>query len=109
LNQEYRQIIGVLTRLEMKLNKVLAIAQGLQRREGVMVQEMQALTDKVMAVETVEASATAAIQAIVAKLNDLAQSGADLAEVKAQALKLASDLDGATAPLAAAIATVPAA
>jgi hypothetical protein len=73
-----------------------------------MIQEMQALTDKVTEITTVEASATAAIQAIVAKLNDLAQNATDLADAKTQALTLAQNLTDATAPLAAAIANVPA-
>ena len=101
-------IDGVLTDTDRKLNQILALLQALTKQESTVIQEMQALTDKVTEITTVEASAAATIQAIVAKLNDMAQNATDLADAKAQALALAQNLTDATAPLSAAIASVPA-
>jgi len=95
------------TGVDRKLNRILEIVQGLKKEEKIMIQEMQALTDKVTEIEGVEASATATIQAIVAKLNELAQNATDLADAKAQATALSQSLTDATAPLAAAIAANP--
>ena len=108
LHHHYHYFDDTSQELNRKLNKILELLQGIKRWEGIMIQEMQDLANKVAEISGVEASAAAAIQAIVIKLNDLAQNATDLAEVKAAAVALANDLDAATAPLAAAIAAIPA-
>jgi len=104
----YHHFDGVSTEADHKLNQIYAMLKNMAQQELIMVQEMQVLTDKVAEISTVEASAAAAITAIVAKLNTMAADATDLADMKAQALTLAQNLTDATTPLATAIATVPA-
>ena len=69
--------------------------------------EVQTLVDTVTAATTVEAGATVAIEGLLTQLTNAINNTGMNAEDKAAVLAVVDQLNQATAPLSAAIATVP--